>query len=125
MGLPAFTLSAPILSVLLIVLFSVLKACGYGVLLGAFCNTYEQASSFGATTVVIAAAVGGVMFPVYAMPQMMQEFSMISPLNWGLMAFQDLLMREKGLVEIVDDLGRLFLFFLVTISLASWKLRNT
>ena len=125
MGLPAFTLSAPILSVLLVVLFSGLTACGYGVLLGAFCNTYEQASSFGATTVVIAAAVGGVMVPVYAMPQMMQEFSMISPLNWGLMAFQDLLMRGKGFVEIVDDLGRLFLFFLVTISLASWKLRNT
>jgi ABC-2 type transport system permease protein len=70
---------------------------------------------------VAAAAIGGVMVPVYAMPGMMQDLSIISPLNWGLTAFHDLLVRGYSFSVIWDDLGRLVLFFLLTIFLA-WKL---
>ena len=88
------------------------------------CNTYEQASTLGATTIVAAAAIGGVMVPVYAMPTVMQRLSIISPLNWGLTAFHDLLMRGYSITAILDDLGRLTLFFLLSIILA-WKLART
>ncbi len=120
-GLPAFTISRNPAGVLLIVLLSSLAACGYGIFLGMACNTYEQASTLGATTVVAAAAIGGIMVPVYAMPRIMQRLSIISPLNWGLTAFQDLLMRGKALPAILDDLGGLAIFFLLTV-LLSWKL---
>ncbi len=124
LGLPAFTVTDNHTAVLLVVLFSSLAACGLGILLGIACNTYEQASTLAATAVVAAAAIGGVMVPVYAMPQMMQRFSIISPLNWGLTAFQDLLMRGQSCAVIVDDLGRLALFFLLTI-LGAWILAQT
>ena len=120
-GLPAFTVSLNLPAVLLTVLCSSLAACGYGIFLGMVCNSYEQASTVGATSVVAAAAIGGVMVPVYAMPHMMQRLSIISPLNWGLTAFQDLLLRGYSLPAILDDLGRLFLFFTITAFL-SWKL---
>ena len=120
-GLPAFTVSMNLPAVLLTVLFSSLAACGYGIFLGLICNSYEQASTVGATSVVAAAAIGGVMVPVYAMPHMMQRLSIISPLNWGLTAFQDLLLRGYSLSAIVDDLGRLLLFFAVC-AFFSWKL---
>lgn len=120
-GLPCFTISMHLTAVLLTVLLSSLAACGYGILLGIACNSYEQASTLGATTVVAAAALGGVMVPVYAMPHVMQRLSIISPLNWGLTAFQDLLLRGYSLPAIVDNLGRLLLFFVVTVFL-SWKL---
>lgn len=123
-GLPPFTLAAPVTSILLIILLSGLAACGYGVLLGILCNTYEQVSALGATTIVIAAAVGGVMVPVYAMPQLMQDFSIVSPLNWGLNSFQGLMVRANDFSSIVDDLGRLLLFFLATISFGCWRLRR-
>jgi ABC-2 type transport system permease protein len=119
--LPAFTISMHLPAVLLTVLFSSLAACSYGIFLGMACNSYEQASTVGATTVVTAAAIGGVMVPVYAMPQMMQRLSVISPLNWGLTAFHDLILREDSLPAIVDDLGRLLLFSAV-IALLAWKL---
>ena len=121
LGLPAFTVSMNLPTVLLTVLFSSLAACGYGIFLGMVCTSYEQASTVGATSVVAAAAIGGVMVPVYAMPHMMQRLSIISPLNWGLTAFQDLLLRGYPLSAILDDLGRLLLFFAVT-ALISWKL---
>lgn len=120
-GLPAFTVSHNPAAVLLAILFSSLAACGYGIFLGMVCSTYEQASTLGATTIVAAAAIGGVMVPVYAMPAVMQRLSIISPLNWGLTAFHDLLMRGYSITGILDDLGRLFLFFLLSIILA-WKL---
>ncbi|MBI5556898.1 MAG: ABC transporter permease [Deltaproteobacteria bacterium] len=120
-GLPAFTISMHLPAVLLTVLCSGLAATGYGIFLGLACNSYEQASTVGATTVVTAAAIGGVMVPVYAMPPMMQRLSIISPLNWGLSAFHDLILRGDALPAILDDLGRLLLFFAVT-TLLAWKL---
>ncbi len=121
LGLPAFTIAMNLPAVLLTVLFSSLAACGYGIFLGLICNSYEQASTMGATSVVAAAAIGGVMVPVYAMPHIMQRLSIISPLNWGLTAFQDLLLRGYSLPAILDNLGRLLLFFAVC-AFFSWKL---
>ncbi len=121
LALPAFTLSQNIGAVLLVILFSSLAACGLGIFLGMACNTYEQASTLGSTLVVAAAAIGGVMVPVYAMPHIMQRLSVVSPLNWGLTAFQDLLVRGLSFPAIWADLGKLALFFLLTI-LLSWKL---
>jgi ABC-2 type transport system permease protein len=120
-GLPAFTIAMNLPAVLLTVFFASLAACGYGIFLGMACTSYEQASTLGATTVVAAAAIGGVMVPVYAMPQVMQRLSIISPLNWGLTAFQDLLLRGYSLSAVYDDLGRLLLFF-VAAALMSRKL---
>lgn len=119
-GLPSFTISANPVGTGLVVVFASLAACGYGMFLGMVCETYEQASTLGATTIVAAAAIGGVMVPVYAMPRIMQEISIISPLNWGLTAVHDLLMRGASLADTFDNLGRLVLFFLVAI-LFSWN----
>jgi len=121
LGLPVFSLSGSVVGVCVIVVLSGLAACGFGVLLGISCTTYEQASTLGSTAVVAAAAIGGVMVPVYAMPQVMQRLSIVSPLNWGLTAFQDLLVRGYSLSSVWDDLGLLLLFFLVTIIYA-WRL---
>ncbi len=121
LGLPAFTISMNMTATLITALFSSLAACGFGIFLGMACNSYEQASTLGATSVVAAAAIGGVMVPVYAMPPAMQRLSIISPLNWGLTAFHDLLLRGYSVSAILDDLGRLFLFFIVT-AILSWKL---
>jgi ABC-2 type transport system permease protein len=121
LDLPAFSLGQHILPLLSIVLLTGLAACGYGILLGTACRTYEQASTLGSTTIVAAAAIGGVMVPVYAMPQIMQRLSIISPLNWGLTAFHDILLRGDSLVVVLDDLLRLGCFFLLTV-LLSWKL---
>jgi len=120
-GLPAFSFSLNPGAVLLIVILSSLASCGFGIILGMACNTYEQASTLGYTAVVASAAIGGVMVPVYAMPQAMQQVAVLSPLNWSLTAFLDILVRGSSVSFILDDLGRLTLFFLLTIFLA-WNL---
>lgn len=119
-GLPAFSLGGEPWIAVLIVLCSAMAACGYGVFLGSVCTSYEQASTLGSTSIVAAAAMGGIMVPVYAMPALMQKLSIISPLNWGINAFQELLMRGSPFIVISHDLLRLVLFFIVTSALAGF-----
>ncbi|WP_051309144.1 ABC transporter permease [Desulfogranum japonicum] len=122
-GLTPFSLGEQPLAALLVVLCSGLAACGYGLLLGNLCSTYEQASTVGATTVVAAAALGGIMVPVYAMPSTMQQVSQLSPLNWGLTAFQNLLVRGNPLTAVAEDLGKLVAFFILS-SFLSWLISS-
>ncbi len=121
LGLPAFSISAAPVEVLFIVCGASLAACGYGLLLGVLCNSYEQVSMFGSISIVIAAAIGGIMVPVYAMPETLQRLSVFSPLNWGLTAFHDVLIRDESLWAMQGGVLRLLLFFCCCIVLA-WRM---
>lgn len=112
---------------IVVALFSGLAAIGFGVLLGTFAKTQEQSAPFGATSVIILAALGGVWVPVFAMPELMQWFAKISPMNWGLEAFYDVLLRQGGFVEILPHIILLFLFFVaaLTISIIYDKKKRT
>lgn len=123
MGLPAFIIGSP-WPLIIITLCCSLAACGYGIFLGSFCSTLEQASMFGSISIVIAAALGGTMVPVYAMPRIMQRISEFSPLNWGLTAYQDILVRNSSLSGTWDDLAKLLFFFLAAVIL-SWKVSRS
>ena len=118
LNLPVLDVSGKMTLLLVVALFSGLAAIGFGILLGTIAKTQEQSAPFGATSVVILAAIGGVWVPVFAMPKMMQYISHISPMNWGLNAFYDVLLRNGGLLEILPEIIFLFLFFIITISLA-------
>lgn len=104
--------------VLLTALCASLAAAGYGVLLGALASTYEQASMFGPVSIVIAAALGGIMVPVFVMPDFMQTISQFSPLAWGLNAFLGLFVRGGNFYDIQLELLFLTLFFVVTLLIA-------
>ena len=89
-----------------------------GILLGTIAKTQEQSAPFGATSVVILAAIGGVWVPVFAMPKVMQHISNVSPMNWGLNAFYDVLLRNGNFVDILPELFFLLLFFISTTTIA-------
>lgn len=122
-GTPVLEVGAHPLAVFVLVLCAALAACGYGLMLGTLARSYEQASMFGAVSVVIGAALGGVMVPVYVMPEAMQVLSNISPLAWGLNGFVELFVRGGNLHDIGGNIAALLGFFGVTalISLGVFK----
>jgi len=124
LGLPAFTIGDNLLPLIIITLCCSLAACGYGIFLGSACSTMEQASMFGSISIVVAAAIGGTMVPTHAMPTIMEKTSILSPLNWGLSAFQDILIRGYGFMDIVSHLALLLLFFLFAL-IISWRLTRS
>ena len=118
LDLPIFDVSGKLVLLLIVALFSGLAAIGFGILLGTVAKTQEQSAPFGATSVVLLAAIGGVWVPVFAMPKMMQYISHISPMNWGLNAFYDVLLRNGGILDILPEIIFLSLFFILTITIA-------
>ena len=117
-GLPTLDISGRMTLLVIVAFFAGLAAIGLGILLGTIARTQEQSAPFGATFVVILAALGGVWVPVFIMPKFMQSLSNISPMNWGLNAFYGVFLRNTGLLEILPEIGLLFLFFMVTTLIA-------
>ena len=110
-GMPVLEMGSSPAAIVLVVVSAALAAAGYGVMLGTIFRTYEQASMFGPVSVVIAAAVGGVMVPVYVMPEFMQKISNYSPLAWGLNALIDIFVRQGGIRSVLPEILYLLSFF--------------
>jgi len=114
-NLPALQIEGILGLMSIVALFAGFAAIGFGILLGTIAKTQEQSAPFGATSVVILAAVGGVWVPVFAMPKIMQVIAGISPMNWGLNAFYDVILRNATFLDIVPEISYLFLFFIAMI----------
>jgi len=117
-GLPSLNIEGHLALMSVVALFSGFAAIGFGILLGTVASTQEQSAPFGATSVIILAAIGGVWVPVFAMPKIMQIIAKSSPMNWGLDAFYDVLLRNVSFLEIIPKISLLFLFFILTTAIA-------
>ncbi|MDR2232809.1 MAG: ABC transporter permease [Tannerella sp.] len=123
-GLPALKLGHSILALCIVSAAASLAAIGYGLAIGSLARTNQQASVFGAVSVVILAAIGGVWIPTFIMPHFMQIISRISPLNWGLNGFNDLFVRDAGTMAVMPYILALLLFFSITLIISYWMNRR-
>ncbi len=124
LGTPQLDMGTSPAALVLIAVTSALAACGYGMLVGVMARSFDQAAIFGSVSVVIAAALGGVMVPVYMMPQVMQSISIISPLGWGLEAFLDIFVRGGDLLSVLPQVLTLSGFFLLCMLIAALVFRR-
>ncbi len=124
-GLPTLNLGPDITGLILLTFATILAATSYGVLIGTVSSSHDQAAIFGSVSVMILAAIGGIWVPVFMMPEIMQEFSIVSPLNWSLKGYQDMLIRGYGLSEILKNIFLLLGFSIVTMGIALFYENNT
>ena len=96
LGLPEFSLAGHLCESLFVVVCAALAAIGFGMLISAFATTHQQAATFGAVSVVILSAIGGIWVPSFLMPGFLEALSKVSPLNWGIDSFYDILLRDSG-----------------------------
>ena len=123
-GLPALKLGHSLSSLLGMSVSSSLAAIGYGLAIGSIARTNQQASIFGAISVVILAAIGGVWIPVFLMPRFMLIVSKISPLNWGINGFNDIFVRDAGFFDILPFFSASLLFFIITLFISYHTTRH-
>jgi len=98
-------------------------ATSYGLMVACLARTSEQASAFGALSVVILAILGGVMIPRFVMPEFMQHASQISPLYWGLESYLDIIVRKAPFTETLKKIGVLVGFGVLCVLIASRRFR--
>jgi ABC-2 type transport system permease protein len=87
-----------------------MAAIGFGIAVAMFARTVEQAASFSSATIMILAALGGILAPKAVMPLLMQQLAVISPLSWGVDGFQDVLVRGGGVADILPEVAGLLGF---------------
>ncbi len=111
-GLESFVIEGYFLRLLFVVIFASLAAIGYGTAISAFATTQQQAAIFGSVSVVILSAIGGIWVPVFAMPNFLKVLSHFSPLNWGMEASYNIILRKSPVIDVLPECMYLFAFAL-------------
>lgn len=117
-GLPEFSIVGHLGACLVVVVCAALAAIGFGMIISAFATTHQQAATFGAVAVVILSAIGGIWVPTFLMPKFLNALSKVSPLNWGIEAFYDILLRGKGPESFIPECALLVAFAIICFTIA-------
>ncbi len=118
-GLPVLQLGNSILAIFVIALSTSFAATGYGVLVGTLASSEQQGAILGSLSILLLSALGGILVPTYIMPDVMRGISKLSPLNWSLEGFYKLFFRGSNVSGILSESGKLILFFIFTMSIAT------
>ncbi|MDY6801988.1 MAG: ABC transporter permease [Bacteroidota bacterium] len=118
MGLPQLEIGPHKIALIALAIASGFAATGFGVAIGTIATTHEQASTFGAVSIIIFAALGGIWVPVYIMPHTIRIISEFSPLYWGLNGFYDIFLRNGNIVAVLPEIFKLIFFFAVMLLIA-------
>jgi ABC-2 type transport system permease protein len=110
LNLPALVIDGHMATLSFLAITVALAAIGYGIAIGTIARTHQQASIFASISVVILAAIGGIWVPNFMMPPFFRHVSLVSPLNWGLNGFYDILIRGAGLQDILPEMLYLLFF---------------
>ncbi len=112
-NLPQLVLPNDIPALFVVALISALAAVSYALMIGALAKTQEQANGVGAISIIIFAALGGILVPIFVMPDYMQFISKFSPLHWCLEGFYYLFLKGGDRLELARTMLPLLLFILV------------
>lgn len=107
-GLPRLNIPSDLTGLLIVSLVCGWCAISYAICIGVYAQTQEQANGFGAVSVVILAAIGGILVPGFAMPHSFRFFMMISPLHWGLECYYGLFLEGGRFRDIFMNMLPLF-----------------
>jgi len=95
-------------SALVLVLLAISAAAvSLALVIACLVSTHAQASTLGPILNVLMAALGGIMVPLFVMPEVMQHIAVYSPMNWGLEALLDVLLRGADVSAVLARIGRL------------------
>ncbi len=107
-GLPRLQLGMQPWGLLPIVLAIAFSAVSYGYFIGSVFKTANQAMPFGAISIVLLSALGGVWVPVEILPSVMQKVAFFSPLYWSLDGVNAIMLRQQGLSGVLQPVSVLF-----------------
>ncbi len=107
-GLPGLNLPSDIIALIIVSLICGWCAVSYAICVGVFAQTQEQSNGFGAISVLIMAALGGLLVPSFAMPSSFKTIIQLSPLHWGLEAYYGLFLEGGKLKDVLLNILPLF-----------------
>jgi ABC-2 type transport system permease protein len=107
----------------LIMLTFALSAVAFGVMLGSFAKTRSQAGGLTTLFGMMLAALGGAWWPLEITPQIYQTVVKALPSTWAMTGFNDVILRGKGVVDVLPIAGVLRGFSVVFFAVGIRRLR--
>ncbi|MDQ7029670.1 MAG: ABC transporter permease [Ardenticatenia bacterium] len=112
------------LALVLVTLATAAAATGLGLLVAALGKTRQQITGIATLLVLVLAALGGTMVPVFVMPAFMQALARLSPHYWALQGYQDIIVRGLGVAAVLPEVGVLLGFALAFYTVALIRFRG-
>ena len=123
-NLPALNLPADLFALFVVTVLSGWCAVSYAICVGVFAETHQQNNGFGAISIVILAAIGGLMVPTFSMDTSLKAIANFSPMHWCLEAYYGLFLENGHLGNVAGYLLPLVLITLVFQLVAFWGLKR-
>lgn len=101
LGLPSLYLGVNAWVLIPVALAIAVAATSYGYFIGVMFRTTNQAMPFGAISIVILSALGGIWVPVDVFSPALQKLAMLSPLYWGLDAVNHITLRNGNISDVL------------------------
>ena len=95
----------------------------FAVLVAAFVRTREQAVPVGLAVAFILASLGGLLWPLFNLPESMQEVAQGLVTTWSMLGIQDVMLRERSLTGVFTELLVLFVYGLASFLIGVWLFR--
>jgi len=111
------------LALFIILLASALAAAAFGTTMGTFIKTEGQASGLSIMFGMVFALMGGCWYPLELFPPAIQNAVKILPTTWAMQGMLDLVLRGRGLQDILPEAGVLLGFAVIFFSVGVWRFR--
>jgi ABC-2 type transport system permease protein len=109
---------------LAVILFaSALAAAAIGTTMGTFVKTGGQANGLSIMAGMVMALMGGCWYPLELFPAAIQTVVKILPTTWAMQGMLDLVLRGRGLVDILPEAGVLLGFAAIFFVIGVWRFR--
>lgn len=123
-GVAVFGMKLGHLPALIIVSLSLAAvANGLGLLVASLGKTEAQVNSLSVLLAVTLSALGGMMVPVFIMPDLMKTLSLFTPHAWALAGYHDVIIRGLGIKHVLKEMFVLLGFASFFFAIALWRFR--
>lgn len=123
-NLPGLNLPQDVFGLFVVTVLSGWCAVSYAIMVGVFAETHQQSNGFGAISIVILAAIGGLMVPTFTMDTSLKAIANVSPMHWCLQAYYGLFLENGKLGNVIGYLIPLVGITLVFQLIAIWGLKR-
>ena len=102
---------------------SALAAAAIGTTMGTFVKTGGQANGLSIMAGMVMALMGGCWYPLELFPAAIQTAVKILPTTWAMQGMLDLVLRGRGLVDVLPEAGVLLGFAALFFAIGVWRFR--
>jgi ABC-2 type transport system permease protein len=123
LNLPQLVFPENVIGTLVTILICSFAAVSYAFMIGTLATTEDQSNGFGAISIIIFAALGGVWVPTFIMPHYLQVVSLFSPLHWCIDCFYILFLKHGNWGDLIKPFFILLAFSLFCQTVAYFKVK--